>query len=100
MVNNKQEKAQINNTKNGNWSKERINDLVGTTVGIIGMGKIGTQVAKMLKYSFNANIIYYSRTRKTDLEKELEMEFVSLEELYERSNIISLHNITKCQIKN
>jgi len=81
-----------NNTKKGNWSKERINDLAGTTVGIIGMGKIGTQVAKILKYSFNANIIYYSRSRKPDLEKELEMKFVSLEELYERSNIISLHS--------
>lgn len=81
-----------NNTKDGKWTKERINDLAGATVGIIGMGKIGTQVAKMLKYSFNANVIYYSRTRKPDLEKELEMEYVSLEELYEKSQIISLHS--------
>lgn len=89
-----------NNTKNGMWKKERINDLAGRTVGIIGMGKIGSQVAKMLKYSFNANIIYYSRTRKEDLEKELEMEFVSLEELYERSNIISLHTSLNEQTQN
>lgn len=89
-----------NNTKNGKWAKERINDLEGATIGIIGMGKIGTKVAKILKYSFNANLIYYSRTRKYDLEKELEMTFVSLDELYKRSDIISIHCSLNNETKN
>ena len=89
-----------NNTKNGKWAKERINDLEGATIGIIGMGKIGTKVAKILKYSFNANLIYYSRTRKDDLEKELEMTFVSLDELYKRSDIISIHCSLNNETKN
>ncbi len=89
-----------NNTKNGKWVKKRINDLEGATIGIIGMGKIGTKVAKILKYSFNANLIYYSRTRKDDLEKELEMTFVSLDELYKRSNIISIHCSLNNETKN
>ena len=89
-----------NNTKNGKWAKERINDLEGATIGIIGMGKIGTKVAKILKYSFNANLIYYSRKRKYDLEKELEMTFVSLDELYKRSDIISIHCSLNNETKN
>ena len=89
-----------NNTKCGNWEKERINDLEGATIGIIGMGKIGTSVARILKYSFNANLIYYSRTRKENLEKELDMEFVSLDELYRRSDIVSIHCLLNNETKN
>lgn len=88
------------NTKNGKWCKERIFDLEGRTVGIIGMGKIGTKVAKMLKYSFNANLIYYSRTRKYDLEKELNMEYVDCDELYKKSDIISIHCLLNDETKN
>ena len=80
-----------NNLKIGIWEKEKINDLCGLTIGIIGMGAIGTQVARTLYYSFGANIIYYSRTRKQDLEKEINMRYVSLDELYTQSDIISLH---------
>ncbi len=80
-----------NNLKIGIWEKEKINDLCGLTIGIIGMGAIGTQVARTLYYSFGANIIYYSRTRKQDLEKEINMRYVSLDELYAQSDIISLH---------
>ena len=80
------------NVKNGLWQKERINDLSGLTIGIVGMGKIGTIVAKILHYSFNATIIYNSRTRKYDLENELGMEYVSLNDLYKRSDLITLHS--------
>jgi len=58
------------------------------TVGIIGTGKIGTEVAKLLK-GFGCNIIAYSRTQKEEL-KEI-LTYVSLEELYRESDVISLH---------
>ena len=80
------------NVKNGLWQKERINDLSGLTIGIIGMGKIGSIVAKILHYSFNATLIYYSRTRKNDLEAELGMKYVSLNDLYKESDLITLHS--------
>ena len=79
------------NVKNGLWQKERLNDLSGLTIGIIGLGRIGSIVARILHYSFNANIIYYSKTRKLDLETELGMEYVSLNELYKRSDLITIH---------
>lgn len=79
------------NVKNGLWKKERINDLSGITIGIIGLGRIGSIVARILHYSFNANVIYYSKTRKPDLESELGMKYVSLNELYKSSDLITIH---------
>ena len=88
------------NMKNGEWVKEKINDLCGLTVGIIGMGAIGSQVAKILHYSFGAKVIYYSPTRKGNLEEELNMKYVSLEELYAESDVVSLHCLLNEETKN
>jgi D-3-phosphoglycerate dehydrogenase len=65
-------------------------DLKGKNIGIIGMGRIGYQVAKRA-YAFGMNILYYSRTRKKDIEKELNAKFTSLDELLKNSDIVSIH---------
>ncbi len=65
-------------------------DLAGKTVGIIGLGRIGSAVARMLK-PFNARLIYYSPRRKYDLEEELGIEFKPLHELLRESDLISIH---------
>lgn len=58
------------------------------TVGIIGTGKIGMQVARILK-GFGCKIIAYSRHQKEEM-KEI-LTYVPLNELYEQSDIVSLH---------
>lgn len=58
-------------------------------VGIVGTGNIGSRVAKLL-LAFGCNVIAYSRTEKDDL-KALGVEYVTLEELLKRSDIITLH---------
>jgi D-3-phosphoglycerate dehydrogenase len=65
-------------------------DLSGKTVGIIGLGRIGSAVARMLR-AFNVRLIYYSPRRKYDLEKELGIEFRPLHELLKESDVISIH---------
>ena len=62
----------------------------GATIGIIGAGRIGQAVARRAK-GFNMHILYYSRTRKKEFERELGAKFVSLEELLRESDIITLH---------
>ncbi len=61
-------------------------ELEGKTFGIIGMGAIGTRVAKIAN-AFGCNVIAYSRTVK-DIDN---VKFVSLETLLKSSDIISLH---------
>lgn len=71
-------------------------ELDGKTLGIIGLGKIGYHMAKRCKNAFGMKIIYHNRSRKKEHEAELNARYVSLDELYENSDVISLHmNLNK-----
>jgi glyoxylate reductase len=65
-------------------------ELHGSTLGIIGAGRIGQAVGRRAK-GFGMHILYYSRTRKPEFEKETGAEFATLEELLRNSDFISLH---------
>ncbi|MCS7364706.1 MAG: hydroxyacid dehydrogenase [archaeon GB-1867-035] len=65
-------------------------DLAGRIVGILGLGKIGSAVARRLK-PFNVKLIYYDKVRKLDLERELEVRFRSLDDLLRESDILCIH---------
>ena len=65
-------------------------DVYGRTLGIVGMGRIGSAVARRAK-GFGMRILYYDSVRREDLEKELGVEFVSLDKLLEESDYVSLH---------
>lgn len=61
----------------------------GKTFGVIGTGNIGKKLIELLSV-FGCKIIAYSRTEKEDI-KKLGVEYVGLEELLKRSDIVSLH---------
>jgi glyoxylate reductase len=65
-------------------------DVHGSTLGIIGLGEIGTLVAKRAR-GFDMQVIYYSKKRKRKMESELDITFVPLEELFRRSDFVSIH---------
>ena len=81
--------------KNGKWDESITHsstvvpffELYGKTLGIVGYGNIGKTVANMAK-ALGMKIIVYTRTKR---ENEDGIEFVSLNELMERSDVISLH---------
>ena len=64
-------------------------ELAGKTMGLIGFGRIGQATAKIAQ-AFGLNIITFDRTVRSELESET-CKFVSLDELFARSDIISLH---------
>lgn len=61
----------------------------GKTFGVIGTGKIGKKLIEILQV-FGCDIIAYSRTEKDDI-KALGVEYVDLETLLKKSDIVSLH---------
>jgi phosphoglycerate dehydrogenase-like enzyme len=61
------------------------------TVGIIGMGNIGTRMANLLKSLGAKRILYYSRTRKPSVEVEAGAEFVDMQTLLKESDVVTLH---------
>jgi glyoxylate reductase len=65
-------------------------DVWGATLGIVGLGRIGTAVARRAR-GFRMRVLYYDPTRRPDLEEELELECVDLDTLLARSDYVSLH---------
>lgn len=66
-------------------------DLQGKTIGILGLGRIGSTLAKRAK-AFDMKIIYHNRKRVTkSKEKLLDVKYVSFEKLITESDFLSIH---------
>ena len=65
-------------------------DLNNKTIGIIGTGKIGAVMAKIMN-GFGCNILGYDIELNQNLIDNYSMEYVSIEELCEKADVISLH---------
>jgi glyoxylate reductase len=66
-------------------------DLQGKTLGILGMGRIGSTLAKRAK-AFDMKIIYHNRNHVSkNREKSLGVKYVSLDKLITQSDVISIH---------
>ena len=74
-------------------------DVIGKTVGLVGLGHIGVSVAKRMNRGFDCPILYYDVVRNEAAEKELGLKFVSLEELLKESDFVSLHTPLTPQTK-
>lgn len=64
--------------------------LVGKTLGIVGLGRIGSMVAERAN-GFGMKVLYNKRSRDEEAEKELGLEFAELDDLLSRSDVVSLH---------
>jgi phosphoglycerate dehydrogenase-like enzyme len=82
-------------TRGGNWNKE---DARGThrslqhkTIGLVGFGAIGREVAKRLR-GFDVKILYYDPMRASaDVERSLDVTYSDLDALLREADIVSLH---------
>jgi D-lactate dehydrogenase len=65
-------------------------DMFGKTAGIIGMGRIAKELIKILR-GFGMNVLAYDKYPDVKFAEENGVKMVELPELYENSDIISLH---------
>ena len=81
-----------NNSWIGGWSPNMLlgEEVCGKTLGIIGLGRIGSALAERAS-GFKMKIIYHNRNRSPSKEKKLNVEYRSLEDLLKESDFISLH---------
>lgn len=66
-------------------------DLSRRTVGIVGMGRIGKAVASRLRFGWNMEVVYTSRTPKPEVDEELGARRVDFRQLLEVSDFVSVH---------
>jgi D-3-phosphoglycerate dehydrogenase len=77
-------------TKRGSWDRHLGRELGEVTVGLIGAGRIGTEVVRRLQ-GFGTRIIAYDVIEDSNLIKAYGVDYVSLDQLLAESDIVSLH---------
>ena len=66
-------------------------DIQGKTLGIIGLGRIGTAVAQRMQDGFDVKIVYYDLKRNEELEEKFGMKYKELDDLLKESDFVSIH---------
>lgn len=65
-------------------------DLRGIKIGILGLGNLGTKIARVFRV-LDSEVYYYSRTRKQDIENKLNIKYLELDELFNTVDVISIN---------
>ncbi len=66
-------------------------DLAGKTLGIVGLGRIGAELAAMCTQSWKMKILYHNRSTNPEAEQAFGARKVSLDELLALSDVVSVH---------
>src|SRR5436190_8562097 len=79
-------------TRAGKWEKKSLQgtELRGKTLGIVGLGRVGVEVARLGK-AFGMKVLAYDPFVSQQLARDLEIELIGLDPLYSASDYISLH---------
>lgn len=93
----------LERTAQGEWSRDPVPELSQQTVGVVGLGFVGSRVARTVSDAYGATVIgydpYVSGTLDSDIwprvsRDEMEaagVELVGKDELFERSDLVTLH---------
>ncbi|MEV7597043.1 NAD(P)-dependent oxidoreductase [Kitasatospora sp. NPDC089797] len=75
----------------GEWDEQPTRSLTDATLGIVGMGHIGRELARMAHSAFGTRIRYWNRTDRPEFAELPYQRCESLIELFEGSDLVSLH---------
>ena len=97
---------QFESTRSGDWygtigreERTRPDEIAGKTVGIVGMGHIGRQVARRLQ-GWDCSIVYYDPINPpAQLVEQLSLRALSMDELLRESDIVTLHTMLNARTR-
>src|ERR1700758_1090308 len=82
--------AESNSIRSGGWQQTVGTDLCGKTLGVLGLGRIGSQVAR-IGGAFEMNLIAWSQNLTPEAAQAAGAILVSRDELFERADILTIH---------
>lgn len=72
------------------FSPYKTHEVRNLTVGVLGLGAIGTRYAEIVRSAFGSRVLYASRTRKPDVEGRLGITHVALGELFASCDLVGI----------
>jgi phosphoglycerate dehydrogenase-like enzyme len=87
-----------NSLRNGGWQESVGQDLSGNILGVVGLGNIGGQVAR-IGLAFGMKIIAWSQNLTPEIAEAAGAELVSRDELFRRADIVTIHLILSGRTK-
>src|SRR5271154_4064491 len=82
--------TESNSVRSGGWQKTVGADLRGKTLGVLGLGRIGSEVARIGK-AFGMNLIAWSQNMTPKAAEAAGAIFVSKNELFDQADILTIH---------
>jgi lactate dehydrogenase-like 2-hydroxyacid dehydrogenase len=75
------------------WEPELLlgTELTGKTIGVLGLGRIGADVARRAARSLDMKVLYYDVKRNEQFEKDLGATYATVEEVLKASDVVSIH---------
>jgi phosphoglycerate dehydrogenase-like enzyme len=90
--------AEFASVQRGEWQISIGSDLDGKTMGLVGLGSIGTKIAKIAQ-AFGMNVLAWSQNLTREVAEEHGALLVSKEELFSASDIVSIHLVLSPRTK-
>jgi phosphoglycerate dehydrogenase-like enzyme len=87
-----------NSIRDGGWQKSVGQDLKGTTLGVVGLGNVGGQVAR-IGLAFGMKIIAWSQNMTPEIAEAAGARLVSKDELFRQADIVTIHLILSRRTK-
>ena len=85
---------------NGKWNRFFGRRLSEITIGIIGVGRIGTGVIRNLKGFGSPKFLANDILNKYSLDQDFNIEWVDQDEIYQQADIVTIHTPLTAQTKN
>jgi phosphoglycerate dehydrogenase-like enzyme len=82
--------TESNSVRSGGWQRTVGTDLRGQTLGVLGLGRIGSQVARVGS-AFGMNLIAWSQNMTRETAEAVGAVLVSKDQLFERADILTIH---------
>jgi len=82
--------TESNSVRSGGWQQTVGTDLRGKTLGVLGLGRIGSQVARVGNL-FGMHLVAWSQNLTSEAAKDADATLVSKDQLFEQSDVLTIH---------